>query len=114
MSTDDVDALFDDDEDGASEITEMTAGVSRPTKYSRSPNAEHAAIPNQERSCYRSNAHTVLARTLSAISATDAPEAKLTNRRSTLACSSSGRRWRVHSGCHGNDQGASHFEDRSH
>ena len=28
MSTDDVDALFDDDDDAASEITEMTAGVS--------------------------------------------------------------------------------------
>ena len=28
MSTDDVDALFDDDDDGALEITEMTAGVS--------------------------------------------------------------------------------------
>ena len=28
ISTDDVDALFDDDDDGASEITEMTSGVS--------------------------------------------------------------------------------------
>ena len=47
MSTDDVDALFDDDDDGASELAEMTAGVSLgPPSERPSQSMPHSPIRN--------------------------------------------------------------------
>jgi protein SSD1 len=80
MSADDVDALFDDDDD-VSEVTEMAAGVSL-TSADRST---QSMPPSPTR-----NGHLPPGpqRTLSdpkiATSASDAPEAKLTNKEKYL------------------------------
>lgn len=80
MSTDDVDALFDDDDD-ASEITEMTAGVSlsaadRPTQ-SMPPSPTRGGLESGHP--HRTNSDSRLAQ-----SAADVPEAKLTNKEKYL------------------------------
>ncbi|KAF2761810.1 RNB-domain-containing protein [Pseudovirgaria hyperparasitica] len=81
MSTDDVDALFDDDDD-ASEITEMTAGVSlsaadRPTQ-SMPPSPTRGSLESGQ-APHRTNSDSRLAQ-----SATDAPETQLTNKEKYL------------------------------
>jgi len=84
MSTDDVDALFDDDDD-ASELTEMTAGVSlgpsscadRPTQSM--PPSPTRSGPLSDQSPHRTRSDPKLATT-----AGEAPEAKLTNKEKYL------------------------------
>ncbi|KAI9676981.1 MAG: hypothetical protein M1817_006820 [Caeruleum heppii] len=70
MSNDDVDALFDDDEDTASEITEMTAGVSLNPAPASERSANASAASNKSRGGNDIG---------------DAPEAKLTNKEKYLA-----------------------------
>ncbi|KAI9759029.1 MAG: hypothetical protein M4579_002618 [Chaenotheca gracillima] len=85
ISTDDVDALFDDDEDMASEVTEMTAGVSlnasihndRPTQsVPHSPSKGTTAGQGPQ----RTNSDSRVASNI-----TDTPEAKLTNKEKYLS-----------------------------
>lgn len=81
MSTDDVDALFDDDDD-ISEVTEMAAGVSLNSPVDRStqsmpPSPTHSGQPPQ--SPHRTRSDPKLA-----TSASDTPEAKLTNKEKYL------------------------------
>lgn len=78
ISTDDVDALFDDDEDNASDITEAMAGASlaeRPTQ----------SVPG---SPARSSSNTLGAlhrtRSESKVAITEVPEARLTNKEKYL------------------------------
>ena len=86
MSTDDVDALFDDDDDAASEMTEMTAGVSlgpsstadRPTQ-SMPPSPTHTG-PDSTQNPHRTRSDPKLA-----TSAGDAPETQLTNKEKYLS-----------------------------
>ena len=83
MSTDDVDALFDDDdEDSLSELTEMTAGVSLNSPVDRSTqsmppsptrNGHLQQIPHRTRSDPKIATSTV-----------EAPETKLTNKEKYL------------------------------
>lgn len=82
MSTDDVDALFDDEE-SVSEITEMASGVSlglshadRPTQ-SMPPSPTHG--PGADQAPHRTRSDPKLA-----ISAGETPEAKLTNKEKYL------------------------------
>ncbi|KAL1962703.1 hypothetical protein VTN77DRAFT_9247 [Rasamsonia byssochlamydoides] len=82
MSTDDVDALFDDDDD-MSEVTEMAAGVSlnspadRPTQSM--PPSPTRNGPEVEQTPHRTRSDPKLA-----ISASETPEAKLTNKEKYL------------------------------
>lgn len=81
MSTDDVDALFDDDEDAASEITEMTAGVSlnpagdRPTQ-SMPPSPTRNGIGSKPP--HRTNSDSKISHV------NDVAEAKLSNKEKYL------------------------------
>ncbi|KAI9845312.1 MAG: hypothetical protein M1837_004934 [Sclerophora amabilis] len=85
MSTDDVDALFDDDEDMASEITEITAGVSlnasihseRPTQSMPPSPSKGSSLSAQAPVRTRSESKVIT-------SAADAPEAKLSNKEKYL------------------------------
>lgn len=83
ISTDDVDALFDDDDDDASEITEMAAGVSLNSPVDRSTqsmppsptrNGVSASIPHRTQSDSKISA-----------SASDSPEGKLTDKEKYLS-----------------------------
>ncbi|KAI9677279.1 MAG: hypothetical protein M1829_002621 [Trizodia sp. TS-e1964] len=83
MSTDDVDALFDDDEDASSEITELTAGVSlnpsagydHPAQTtSHSPTRNTATTDRQPRHAHSS----------SKLSAESTAESKLTDKEKYL------------------------------
>ena len=81
MSTDDVDALFDDDDD-ASEITEMAAGVSLNTPVDRST---QSMPPSPTRNGHPAQApHRTQSDPKLATSAGDAPEAKLSNKEKYL------------------------------
>ncbi|KAJ9647987.1 Translational repressor [Coniosporium tulheliwenetii] len=78
MSTDDVDALFDDDDDDASEITEMTAGVSlagadRPTQSM--PPSPTRNGPSSGQAPHRTKSDSKLGQ-----SASDVSETKLSNK----------------------------------
>jgi protein SSD1 len=82
ISTDDVDALFDDDDD-ASEITELTAGVSlsaadRPTQSM--PPSPTRNGPLSDQAPHRVNSDSKLAQSASAV-----PEAKLSNKEKYLS-----------------------------
>lgn len=78
MSTDDVDALFDDDDDAASEITELTAGVSLSAISQNSQSMPQT--PN------RSNAaHNLLrAQSDSKLNSGATPETRLSNKENFL------------------------------
>ena len=83
MSTDDVDALFDDDDDGASEITEMTAGVSLgPSSTADRDTQSMPQSPTRE-------SHGELHRTQSdpklASGSADGPENRLANKEKYLS-----------------------------
>ncbi len=80
ISTDDVDALFDDDEDGASEITEMTAGVSLSPPTLDRPTQSMPPSPTRNGHAANQSPHRTRSDPKLAISAADAPEAKLTNK----------------------------------
>jgi len=84
MNADDVDALFDDEDDTASEITEMTAGVSlNPTATADRPT--QSMPPSPTRNNMSSQApHRVNSDSKLAQSASDVPEAKLTNKEKYL------------------------------
>lgn len=81
MSTDDVDALFDDDDDSVSELTEMAAGVSlnspeRPTQ---------SMPPSPTRNGHSSQTpHRTQSDPKIASSAVEAPENKMTNKEKYL------------------------------
>lgn len=81
MSTDDVDALFDDDDD-ISEVTEMAAGVSLNSSVDR-PTQSMPPSPTRnepvEQAPHRTRSDPKLA-----ISANETPEAKLTNKEKYL------------------------------
>jgi protein SSD1 len=78
MSTDDVDALFDDDEDNASDVTEAMAGASLAERPTQSVPGSPARSP--------SNAAGVLHRTRSdsKVTMTEAVETRLTNKEKYL------------------------------
>ncbi|KZF26478.1 RNB-domain-containing protein [Xylona heveae TC161] len=81
MSTDDVDALFDDDEDVASEITEMAAGVSlNPTAGSERPTQSMPPSPTRTTASSEQGPHRTRSDPKLASSATEAPEGKLTDK----------------------------------
>jgi protein SSD1 len=85
MSIDDVDALFDDDEDGASEITEMTAGVSlSPPNAAERPTQSMPPSPTRNGHVNDQSPHRTRSDPKLAVSAADAPEAKLTNKEKYL------------------------------
>ncbi|KAL3473316.1 hypothetical protein BJX99DRAFT_200975 [Aspergillus californicus] len=80
MSADDVDALFDDDDD-VSEVTEMTAGVS----LTPADRTTQSMPPSPTRNGHLPQApHRTLSDPKIATSAADAPEAKLTNKEKYL------------------------------
>ncbi|KAF2094734.1 RNB-domain-containing protein [Rhizodiscina lignyota] len=82
MSTDEEAALFDDDEDAASELADMTAGVSlnpdRPTQ-SMPPSPTRNGLSSSQ-APHRTKSDSKLAH-----SATDAPESKLSNKEKYLS-----------------------------
>lgn len=81
MSTDDVDALFDDDDD-VDEITEMAAGVSLNSPADRST---QSMPPSPTRNGHLEQApHRTRSDPKIATSTADAPEAKLTNKEKYL------------------------------
>ncbi|KAH8697371.1 putative cell wall biogenesis protein phosphatase Ssd1 [Talaromyces proteolyticus] len=81
MSTDDVDALFDDDDD-MSEVTEMAAGVSLNSSADRTT---HSMPPSPTRNDHSDQApHRTRSDPKITISASETPEAKLTNKEKYL------------------------------
>ena len=78
MSTDDVDALFDDDDDGVSEVTEMTSGVS----LGASADRDTQSMPQ---SPARNSPAGNLPRTQSESKISHAPEAQLSNKEKFLS-----------------------------
>ena len=86
MSTDDVDALFDDDDDGTSEITEMAAGVSLgPPNGSDRPTQSMPPSPTHNGSSSDQAPHRTRSDPRLATSAADAPEAALSNKEKYLS-----------------------------
>ena len=83
MSTDDVDALFDDDEDGASEITEMTAGVS--LGPSSAADRDTQSMPQSPTRESHSDLHRTQSDPKLASGSTDGPETKLANKERLLS-----------------------------
>ena len=82
ISTDDVDALFDDDDD-ASEITEMAAGVSLNSPTDRST---QSMPPSPTRNGISAQApHRTQSASRISTAASDAPEAKLTDKEKYLS-----------------------------
>ncbi|EAS31496.3 VacB and RNase II family 3'-5' exoribonuclease [Coccidioides immitis RS] len=77
MSTDDVDALFDDDEDDMSELAEMAAGVSLNSPADRST---QSMPPSPTRNGHVQTPHRTQSDPKIAISAAEAPEVKLSNK----------------------------------
>lgn len=83
MSTDDVDALFDDDDDAASEITEMTAGVSlNPPNGADRPTQSMPQTPT--RTSPASDLHRTQSDPKLATAATEGPEVKLSDKEKYL------------------------------
>ena len=77
MSTDDVDALFDDDDDGASEITEMTAGVSlAPSAADR----DTQSVPQSPTRRNHGDIHRTQSESKLTSGSTDGPESQLTDK----------------------------------
>ncbi|KAI9691758.1 MAG: hypothetical protein M1822_007830 [Bathelium mastoideum] len=80
MSTDDVDALFDDDDDdGTSEVTGATAGVSLNQNSDR-PTQSMPPSPTRNGLSHRTNSDSNIVH-----SAADGPESKLTNKEKYLS-----------------------------
>lgn len=77
MSADDVDALFDDDDD-MSEVTEMAAGVS--LNNNSTDRSTQSMPPSPTRNGHAQAPHRTRSDPKMATSAGDAPEAKLTNK----------------------------------
>lgn len=83
MSTDDVDALFDDDDDAASEITEMTAGVSLgPPSVADRPTQSMPQSPT--RTSPAGDLHRTQSDSRFATAATGGPEAQLSDKEKYL------------------------------
>ncbi|KAF2089120.1 RNB-domain-containing protein [Saccharata proteae CBS 121410] len=85
MSTDDVDALFDDDDDAVSDLADMTSGVSlnpnagdRPTQ-SMPPSPTRTGLMASEHAPHRTKSDPKISQ-----SAADATEAKLSNKEKYL------------------------------
>ena len=86
MSTDDVDALFDDDDDTTSEMTEMTAGVSlNPPTTADRPTQSMPPSPTRNERGTNQSPHRTRSDPKLATSAGEAPEAKLTNKEKYLS-----------------------------
>ncbi|KAI9777214.1 MAG: hypothetical protein M1835_005301 [Candelina submexicana] len=84
-STDDVDALFDDDDDNASEITEMAAGVSlNPPNGAERPTQSMPPSPTKGDTTAKQSRHRTRSDPKLATNAADTPEAKLTNKEKYL------------------------------
>jgi protein SSD1 len=82
MSADDVDALFDDDDDDVSEVAEMAAGVSLNSSADRST---QSMPPSPTRNGHlQQSPHRTRSDPKIATSTSDAPEAKLTNKEKYL------------------------------
>jgi len=82
MSTDDVEALFDDDDDDASEITEMAAGVSLNSPVDRST---QSMPPSPTRNGVSGQApHRTQSDSKISTSAGETPESKLTDKEKYL------------------------------
>ncbi|PGH21500.1 hypothetical protein AJ80_03168 [Polytolypa hystricis UAMH7299] len=82
MSTDDVDALFDDDDDDISEVTEMAAGVSLNSPVDRST---QSMPPSPTRNGHLQGApHRTRSDPKIASTTVDAPEARLTDKEKYL------------------------------
>ena len=79
MSTDDVDALFDDDDDGVSELQGSMAGVSLSQNSDR-PTQSMPPSPTRNGLSHRTNSDSNLVH-----SAGDGPESKLTNKEKYLS-----------------------------
>ena len=79
MSTDDVDALFDDDDDGTSEITGAMAGVSLSQNSDR-PTQSMPPSPTRNGLSHRTNSDSNIVH-----SGGDAPESKLTDKEKYLS-----------------------------
>lgn len=85
MSSDDVDALFEDDEDTVSEVTEMTAGVSlNPHTTTERPSQSMPQSPAQSNSSQEQGPQRARSDSRLTSSMTDVPEAKLTNKEKYL------------------------------
>ncbi len=85
MSTDDVEALFDDDDDAASEITEMAAGVSlNPPTGSDRPTQSMPPSPTKGDSTSKQAPHRTRSDPKLATNAADTPEVKLSNKEKYL------------------------------
>jgi len=78
MSTDDVDALFDDDEDNASDVTEAMAGAS----LAERPTQSVPGSPTRGSSAAAGTLHRT--RSDSKVPITEAPETRLTNKEKYL------------------------------
>ena len=83
MSTDDVDALFDD-EDSVSEITEMAAGVSLGLSAADRPTQSMPPSPTRTEAAAGQTPHRTRSDPKLATSAGEIPEANLTNREKYL------------------------------
>jgi len=84
ISTDDVEALFDDDED-ISEIAEITAGVSlNPQAVNARPTQSMPPSPTKNSPSSQQAPHRTRSDPKMATSAAEAPEAKLTNKEKYL------------------------------
>ncbi|KAF2496100.1 RNB-domain-containing protein [Lophium mytilinum] len=84
ISTDDVDALFDDDEDDMEDLAGMTAGVSlNPTGADR-PTQSMPPSPTRNGLASSQTPHRVKSDSKLAQSASEVPEAKLTNKEKYL------------------------------
>jgi protein SSD1 len=78
MSTDDVDALFDDDDDNTSDVTEAMAGASlaeRPTQ----------SVPGSPARSGSNNGDLQRARSDSKVHAAEGPESRLSNKEKYLS-----------------------------
>lgn len=82
MSTDDVDALFDDDDDGASGITESTAGVSLNPPTTDRPTQSMPQTPT--RTSPAGDLHRTQSDPRFPTAATEGPEAKLSDKEKYL------------------------------
>lgn len=84
MSTDDVDALFDD-EDNMSEITESTAGVSLGVSASDRPTQSMPPSPTHDDSTDDQAPHRTQSDSKLASNVGETPEAKLSNKEKYLS-----------------------------
>ncbi|TID21704.1 Ammonium transporter 1 [Venturia nashicola] len=84
MSTDDVDALFDDDDESVNDLTEMTSGVSLNAGIKDRPTQSMPPSPTRNGPTGGQAPHRTSSDSKLAQSAADAPESKLTDKEKYL------------------------------